>query len=390
MPLHPQIIKQMREGTLTEMNLAGMIGHQMTPRDIKMLSDYIRTSETLRSISFQGSHYMFDQLADALKQNTSLSRLDLTQQVHDQNVKALTDILAANKGISDISLDYCNLQHLSVVRIAMALKGRENITSLNLLNVGYDHATGQQGLDRIINVVKGSKNILSVSPDPNDALKAVLEANNAAATALLEKINAGARGMPKDELQDAVDRLPAILHLSENAGTLKTDIAKNLVVLEDAAQRAGIAFDMPIRYRALAETLPRPFHPSADKVDFMWVKSTEDLRKQTIYKAAEAGQVDDLLAAFNKHGRKITAADCAYKPEDKAESTIELVARQGRLADFMTAAMWSGDPRGFKETADKVPAREWQRQMKENAETVLSRVNAESFKKNRRQRQPGA
>ena len=66
---------------------------------------------------------------------------------------------------------------------------------------------------------------------------------------------------------------------------------------------------------------------------------------------------------------------------------IELVARQGALSTVMTVTNWTGDPRGLKRAADAVPAREWQRQMKDMpTEQLLCLVNASSFKK---ARQPG-
>jgi hypothetical protein len=51
----------------------------------------------------------------------------------------------------------------------------------------------------------------------------------------------------------------------------------------------------------------------------------------------------------------------------------------------MNVETWVGDPRGLKAAAEAVPAREWQRQLKDlPAERLIYQVNAASFKEARR------
>jgi hypothetical protein len=394
MPLNPFVLKQMKDGTL---NILRLQGQALDERDYKMLNVYIRTTQSLKALDLTYMHGAFEQLADAIKQNTSLVTLGLGQVVQDHNMPVLIDVLRSNKTISSLNLDNNYFQGFGLAQLARFLQQEDTVTHLSMENVqtaeeddagfGGRRRRAGTGIDKISEAVKDSQNLLHLSPGSPET-DSVCIANRAAAENLLTSSLAGADKLSAAEIERFSRRLPAILFLAENETVKdKAAIAKLLLDVEDAAATAGIGFAMPERYAPLAADMPKPFRPSADKVDFAKVGApdlTGASGPSLMYKALEAGQADELLSCMSACGRRLSAADCLVKPEGKRENLIGLLARQGKLAEVMTVDNWLGDPRGLKEAAAAVPPREWRRQLKDlPIEQLIYQVNAATFKKAR-------
>ena len=90
MPLDAQLIKQMKDGTLTTLRLQRQ---RLDERDYAMLSSYIKSSQTLteRDLSYAGG--AFELMAEGIKQNRSIVKLCLAQTVQDHNRPVLVDVL---------------------------------------------------------------------------------------------------------------------------------------------------------------------------------------------------------------------------------------------------------------------------------------------------------
>ncbi len=384
MTINPTTLKLMKEDVLPVISVQRLMydgrGYTLDHKDYIFLSNYIANSKNLRELDFSSAHGSLESLAEGLKKNTSITSLNLSQVVQEHELPKAIEILRECPNVTQLNLDYCGLQNIALTRLSIYLRNTPSLTAISLVNSGVNHETGEIKLDRVTSVLKNSVNILSFNPPLSPELTAVCEANKEAAHTLLAKA-ATPRAMTADEVIETVKRLPAMLHLLENESNAgRAQIAEMLIGVEDTAQRHGIEFPFPARYLEIAMTLPRPFYPSQDKVDFTVMTSSGDLDKVAIYKAVEAGQVDELNTFLRTHNRKLTSEECLLKPEGKLESMIELAAHQSKLADIMDTRNWGTDPRGFKQVAEGVSQREWQRQMKEPIANFVSELNAVSFK----------
>ncbi|MEZ0262616.1 MAG: hypothetical protein ACAH80_16545 [Alphaproteobacteria bacterium] len=377
MPLSAQLIKQMKDGSLTTLRLQRQ---HLDERDYAMLSSYVKTSQTLAELDLSYSGGAFELMADGIKQNRSIVKLGLAQTVQDHNMPTLIDILKENQGITQLNLDNCYFGLSGLWKLAAFVKTRPDITHIDMNGVNVDDRTGKPRMESLERAVKESPNILHFEPGTPE-LQKHCEANQKTAKDLVEKVAANPDALSAAEVEEVKKRLSSFLHVAENDVKLpKEQVARLLINLEDVAGQNGIAFPMPGRYTEITAGMPKIFRPSATKVD-----CTKDLTQTQLYAAAEAGQVDEMMASLNKHGRKLTAADCLLKPEGKKETLVELIARQSKLESVMTVFNWTGDPRGLKAAAAAVPAREWQRQLKDKpVDQLIFQANAATFKQPRR------
>lgn len=394
MSINPLTMKQMKDGTLGTLRLQGQ---PLDERDYKTIGNFLRVTTSLKELDLSFAHGSLEQLADALKQNKSVSKLSVSQIVQDHNMPLLVDILKANPAITQVNLNNCYMQNLGMGMFARFLKSHKSITHLSFeginfeeMNPPFDRGMGGSGMPKLATIVKAleaNPNIIEFLPETPET-ESICVANRAAAEVLLNNAVSDASLLSKVELESMKERLPAFLFLAESQLRKKDDIAQLLVNIEDTASAAGVKFDIPARYAAAAASMPRPFKPAAEKVDFTNLQPIDLAKPEPaprLYQAVEAGQVDELLAFLKKEGMKLTADACLVKPDGKRENLIELIARQGKLADVMTVDNWLGDPRGLKKATEAVPVREWQRQMKDlTAERLITQVNAASFKDARR------
>lgn len=397
MPINPFTLKQMKDGTLSTLRLQGM---PLDERDYRTVNNFIRGSKNLTDLDLSNTYGALEQLQESIKQNQSLRRIALTQVMQDQGIPVLVDVLKGNPGISGLRLDNNYFQGFGLVQLAKFLKDKDSITHLSMNGVQTEDSVsepdtddmggirggfgrrmpprrGGGSLERIAKTLEGSANILQFSPS-TDEVDAVCAANRAAAEALV-KSAMKADTLAASDVEEIKKRLPAFLYLAENEIVRdKKQVASLLITIEDVAEKNNVAFAMPERYAATASELPRPFTAAADKVDFAALAKAAPA---DLYKAAEAGQVSEMLGFLKTHGQKITAEDYLTKPEGKRENLIELVARQGKLAEALSVENWIGDTRGLKATIAAVSKREWQRQMKDMpAEKLVFLVNAATFK----------
>src|ERR1700757_4189982 len=101
MPLNPFTLKQMKDGTLSSLRLQGQ---QLDEKDLRMLANYLRTTQTLKKFDLSYMAHLIDHFAEPLKQNRSVTKLGLSQAIQDHNVGTLVDILKANPAISELNL----------------------------------------------------------------------------------------------------------------------------------------------------------------------------------------------------------------------------------------------------------------------------------------------
>lgn len=392
MPLNPLTLKQMKDGTLRTLRLQGQ---PLDERDWKVIGNFLRVTTSLKELDLTYVHQGLEQLAESIKQNKSLTKLNLTQVVQDHNIPLVLEVLKSNPAITQLTLNNCYMQGMGIAQLARFAKGHQTLTHLSVdginfeeINPGFDRGMGMPKLSTLTKALKDSPNLLDFSPSTPET-DSVCIANKTAAEMLLKSVVENPDTLSMKEIEAIKLRLPAFLHLAETTVRKPDQIAQLLVNVEDAAAAAGITFDIPSRYIERAAGLPRPFHPSNTPVDFEKMKEPVDLAKPEsaprLYQAIEAGQTDELLTFMKSVGVKLTADACLLKPPGKRESVIQLIARQGKLASVMTVDNWLGDPRGLKLVAEAVPAREWQRQLKDlPAERLIFQVNAASFKEARR------
>jgi hypothetical protein len=385
-------VKQMKDGTLRTLRLQGQ---PLDERDWKIIGNFLRVTTSLKELDLTYSHGSLEQLGEAIKQNKSLSKITLTQIVQDHNMPLVIDILKSNPGITQLNLNNCYMQGMGLGQLARFVKGHPGLTHLSLdginfeeLNPGFDRGMGLPKLATITKALKDSPNLLEFSPSTPET-ESVCTANKLAVETLLKNALETPELLSAKEIESIKTRLTAFVHVAETTVRKPDQIAQLLVNIEDAAAAASVAFEIPNRYADRANALPRPFHPSNTPVDFDALKGSWELAKPEpaprLYQAVEAGQTHELLAYLKKEGMKLTADACLLKVPGKRESVIQLIARQGKLAEVMTVDNWLGDPRGLKAVAETVPAREWQRQLKDlPAERLIFQVNAASFKEAKR------
>jgi hypothetical protein len=382
----------MKDGTLRTLRLQGQ---PLDERDWKIIGNFLRVTTSLKELDLTYTHGALEQLAESIKQNKSLAKLNVTQIVQDHNIPLVLDIMKGNPNITQLNMNNCYMQGSGIAQLARHLKSHSNVTHLSLdginfeeLNPGFDRGMGMPKLSTLTKALKDSPNLLEFSPATPET-DSICTANKAAVDMLLKTATENPDTLSSTELLSINTRMTAFVHTAETTLRKPEVIAQLLVNIEDAAQAAGVAFDMPQRYVERAAAMPRPFRPSTTPVDFATVTNPVDLAKPEsaprLYQAIEAGQTDELLASLKSMGLKLTADMCQLKPPGKRESVIQLIARQGKLADVMTVDNWLGDPRGLKVVAETVPAREWQRQLKDMpADRLIFQVNAASFKEARR------
>jgi hypothetical protein len=393
--LAPSILKQMRNDTFITFNMQKVMdasGRQFDEHDYQVLNDYIRKSRNLRELDCTSAWNSFEQLSEGLKQNRSIVKLDLAQQVQNRNVDVLIDILQNNPTISQLNIDNCgSLEGEGFAKFVKFMETNSSITHLDAKEINTVRVPGQNTYTYnpwpLIDVLTKNINILSFTPvdvAQQHGLDRTCAANRAVAAQLIKKATQpDNRELTAEDLGSIGQHYAAFLSVAENEMICdKTRIAQMLVNLEDAATRLHESFYIPAFYAPLAATLPLPFYPADTTVNFVKKPTTKPLTSVEIYEAVEAGQVDELLSFMQKQGSQITAADCLFKPEGRDENMVQVFARQGALTALMTVANWTGNPRGFKAAADAVPVREWTRQMSGlSPDTLLSRINAVSFKK---------
>ncbi len=391
MPLNPLTVKQMKDGTLRSLRLQGQ---PLDQRDWKIIGNFLRVTTSLRDLDLSFSHGSLEQLSDAIKQNRSLTKLGASQLVQDHNITTLLDIVKANPGITQLNLNNCYMQGQGVNTLARFLKSHQTMTHLSMdginfeeLNPGFDRGMGIPKLSTLSKALTDSPNLLEFSPSTPE-FDSICTANKLAVDGLLKAAKDAPDQLTDKQVESIKTRMPAFLHIAETQTRKADDIAQLLVNIEDRAASLGVAFEFPQRYADRATALPRPFTPSADKVDFSTLKAADLAKPEAtprLYKAVEAGQVDELLAFMKQEGIKMSAEICLVKAAGKRENVIQLIARQGKLAAVMNVETWTGDPRGLKQAVDAVPAREWQRQMKDiPADRLITQVNAASFKEAKR------
>ena len=388
MPLNPLTLKQMKDGTLRTLRLQGQ---PLDERDWKVINNFVRATTSLKELDLSFTHGGLEQLAESIKQNKSITKLGLAQIVQDHNMTLVLDVVKANPGITQLGLNNSYMQAPGINQLARFLKSHPTMTHIDLDGTnfeesgpGYDRGMGMPKLSTIAKALKDSPNILDVRPSTPE-IDSICTANKIAVEMLLQSAVDAPELLSAKQIESIKAALPAFVHTAEATIRKPEQIAQLLVNIEDTAAIAGVAFEMPQRYVDRAAAMPRPFHPSTTPVDFSTMKPADAAPK--VYQAVEAGQTDELLAFFKREGMKLTADTCQLKPDGKRESVIQLIARQGKLAEIMTVDNWLGDPRGLKVVADSVPAREWQRQLKDlPAERLVFQVNAASFKEARRPR----
>lgn len=392
MPFNPLTLKQMKDGTLRTLRLQNQL--PLDQREWKVLGNYLRATTSLRELDLSFAHGAFEQLTDSLKANKSLTKLTLAQMIQEHNLPAMIDVLKANPAITQLNLNNCYLQGSGIGQLARFLKSHPTTTHLSMeginfeeINPGYDRGMGIPKLSTIAKALADSPNILDCSPATPE-IESICTANKLAVEMLLKEASKNADQLSSKQVESIVQRLPAFLHTAESQMRKPDDVAQLLVNIEDRAAAAGVAFEIPAHYADRAAALPRPFTAATPGVDFAAVQPKDLARPAAnprIYQAIEAGQVAELLSFLKANGMKLTAADCLTKPEGKRENLIQLIARQGKLAEVMTVDNWLGDPRGLKSVVETVPAREWQRQLKAlPADRLIFQVNAASFKDARR------
>jgi hypothetical protein len=397
MAIHPFTQKQMKDGTLATLRLAGM---PLDERDYRAIGNFIRGSKNLTELDLSQAYNALEQLQEAIKQNRSIRKISASQVLQDHNLPVLIDVLAANSGISVVKLDNNYFQGFGLVQFAKFLKDKDTVTHLSMNGVQTEDSVselddmddmrggfagrmpprrrGSGSLDRIAKTLEGSSNILQFSPSTTQT-DAVCAANRAAAEALVKAALKDDVPLTAADVESVKKRMSSFLFVAENEILRdRKQVAQLLIAVEDAAEKNNIAFVIPDRYATAAAELPRPFTASEDKVDFAALAKASPA---DLYKAVEAGQVADMLAFLKGSGQKINAEDCLVKPEGKRENLIELAARQGKLSDLLTVDNWINDARGLKAAIAAAPRREWQRQMKGmTPERLVYLVNAASFK----------
>jgi hypothetical protein len=168
MPLSAQLIKQMKDGTLTTLRLQRQ---HLDERDYAMLSSYVKTSQTLAELDLSYSGGAFELMAEGIKQNRSIVKLGLAQTVQDHNMPTLIDILKENQGITQLNLDNCYFGLSGLWKLAAFVKTRPDITHIDMNGVNVDDRTGKPRMESLERAVKDSPNILHFEPGTPELLK---------------------------------------------------------------------------------------------------------------------------------------------------------------------------------------------------------------------------
>lgn len=388
-----KILSQIKADTLTSFNIYDMIqqtGQQLDDKDYAILNNYLRTTKNLRELVLTNAWSTLDYLYEGLMENTSISRLNACSVISNSNVGLLEDLLKKHPTISylDISANGIEGEHLT--SLAAVIGARAELTHITAEGINYNRDLAEYDVSPLVAALSKSPNLLSFNPARGEGieeLQRMCAANRQAAEAFVDKY-LNEETFIRTDIDILLKNAPAILSVAEEKLDDKSKVAQMLVDLEDAASAFDIGFVIPPFYEELAATIPRQFKPATGKLDFAKRPARKALTTSEIFTAAAAGQVSELLSFMHKQGDWVTSDDCLFKPADSKESVIEVIARQGALADFMAAANWAGDARGFKAAADAVPEREWKRQMGDATPgQMLSLVNAASFKKKSRQPQ---
>lgn len=377
----PETLQKMKADALTSINAyAHLNGVSAENEDYRTLNNYIRISKNLRELDLSTT-VAFKYVAESLKENRSIRKLDVSGCIHLRNCASFIEILRVNKSISELNISECYRFHKEqIAALAKALGERAALTHVTATDINYDDGTKKYDPSPVIAALTKSCNIISFTPDKGvgiTALRKRIAANRAIAEDIVDKY---LNGTPFNSIDMAslTSRLPSVLAIAEEKINDESRIAQMLVDFQDMADAARVTLELPVFYAEPMSGLSRPFTPTANKVDF----TQPSLSCAEVFNAAAAGQTDELLSFLQKQPGHFTAEAFLFKPEGARENTIQLIARQGALADFMTTANWAGNPRAFKAVAAAVPEREWGRQMGNvMAGQLLTVINRASFKK---------
>lgn len=381
------LLRQIKNDTLTSLNVYVDIiqksGQQLEEKDMKVLNDYFKTSKNLRELDV-ASTMVFDYVTEGLKENKSLTKLVV--RLGPRNYMNLVNLLAVHPALSDLNVDASRIEGDGVTAVSKAMGARAQLTRVSVENVNYVADSRNYDASPFIAALTKSANLIYFHPKTSrgyDVLEKACAANLKAADGFISKYLSKAP-LDLSDMATLKVRFPSILSVAEAKLVDKNAVARMMVDLEDIASSFNTPFSIPSFYESLASMLARGFSPSAQKVDFAGRNAESALTPAEAFNAVAAGQTIELLDYLKKQGGKLTAEACLFKPEGERENMIELVARQGALAAFMTVANWKGNGRAFKAVAAAVPAREWKRQMGDvTPEILLSRINAGAFKKPR-------
>ena len=155
MPLNPFTLKQMKDGTLSSLKLQGQ---QLDEKDLRMIGNYLRTTQTLKEFDLSFMAHLIDQFAEPLKQNRSVTKLGLMQSIQDHNVGTLIEIIKANPAISELNLNNSYLQGSGVSQLARAIKANPHITHLAMEGVNRDNM-GNARVETVTRTLKDNPNI---------------------------------------------------------------------------------------------------------------------------------------------------------------------------------------------------------------------------------------
>ncbi|KAF9979846.1 hypothetical protein BGZ75_009160 [Mortierella antarctica] len=163
----------------------GMVSDALGAKDIRILSEMLRTTSTLTTLDLRNSMVGFNgaqALAEALKANSTLTMLSLeSNAIEDGGAQALAEVLTTNSNLISLNLSRNAIGDDGALALSEALKTNSTLVTLNL----EDNAIGFNGAQALADSLKVNwtlttlnLNYSSIGPNGAQALADTIKTNS--------------------------------------------------------------------------------------------------------------------------------------------------------------------------------------------------------------------
>ncbi|TAL27842.1 MAG: hypothetical protein EPN97_16150 [Alphaproteobacteria bacterium] len=363
----------------------------------------------------------YRKLCDLIRTTRSIVEVDLSFtpfSAQRNDISELGAAIAQNKSIADLRMECWALFPDAFKKFTAAMKGNKTLATHwgADLQHSFTNETAEMAVAAMAAALKDNPNFVRFyhGAGEDTEMKTLLTRNRQEIGRLIEKIENPKAKLTAEDARKIKACVSGIYYAAEIFETDRRDKASyywqdNRVAAEayakDVLQKAdkkcaaagfgGLSIPALFRPAAAKAAEQKPFVPAKTKVDLnklkpetmtaKFGKSAGSRLASVAYKAASAGQTDELMDYLAKNCLSLGAKECLYKPAENDPTLIEVIAAQGKLARVMTAENWKNDIGGIDDVAAVLAPNVLADQLKDSpsVEEVKWSIEASTIRKGR-------
>ena len=289
--------------------------------------------------------------------NVNLSFMPFSAQRND--ISELGRAIAQNKSVANLRMECWALFPDSFKKFTAAMKGNKSLATFwgEDLNHSYTEVTAQASVNAMAAAMNDNPNFVRFYHGVGDEtdMNGLLAKNQQAAKRLIAKIEDPKAKLTAEDARQIKASIHGLYYAADQTENKRLDgqqsywsdnskaakvYAEGILAAADKKCVAGGfgKLSIPDLYKPAAETTEKlkPFVPAKTKVDLTKLKPetvTAQFKKSAgaglagiAYRAASAGQVDELMDYLAAKGMSLGAKECLYKPGKDEPTLIDLVA----------------------------------------------------------------